>query len=117
MQKVPFSRHYRVIAYSRRYHYPNPREDGGAPYSATLHAADLAALIQSLASQPVHIVGSSFGAYVALMVAVRQPGLVRSLVLGEPPLFPWLGRYPAGIPAFRILQPGVGARAGGFSRG
>jgi non-heme chloroperoxidase len=96
MQKVPFSNRYRVIAYSRRFHYPNPPEGSEAEYSATLHAADLEALVRSLATEPVHLVGSSFGAYVALLLAVRQPSLVRSLVLGEPPLFPWLEELDGG---------------------
>jgi non-heme chloroperoxidase len=97
-QRGPFSRHYRAIGYSRRCHFPNPTTDAGSDYSAALHAADLAALIRALAAEPVHIVASSFGAYIALVLAVQQPAIVRSLVLGEPPLFPWLQEIPGGAP-------------------
>ena len=34
--------------------------------------------------------GSSYGAYIALALAVDHPELVRSLVLGEPPIWPLL---------------------------
>ncbi|MGA2480542.1 MAG: alpha/beta hydrolase, partial [Spirochaetia bacterium] len=97
-QKGPFSRHHRAIGYSRRCHFPNPTTDAGSDYSAASHAADLAELIRRLTGEPVHIVASSFGGYIALYLAVHQPGLVRSLALGEPPLFPWLPEIPGGAP-------------------
>jgi len=86
----PLSVHYRVIAYSRRYHYPNAWVGDGSDYSAALHADDLGALIRTLRLERSHVVGASFGAYTALVLAVRSPELVRTLVLGEPPLLPWL---------------------------
>jgi non-heme chloroperoxidase len=90
LQMEPFSEHYRVIAYSRRYHYPNAEPGKSQDYSVNLHAQDLAALIRGLGLQQPHIVGSSYGAYIALVLTARYPELVRSLVLGEPPLLPWL---------------------------
>ncbi len=92
----PLSTRYRVIAYSRRYHYPNVWAGDGSDYSAALHADDLGALIQSLRLERVHLVSASFGAYTALVFAVRHPDLVRTLVLGEPPLLPWLRWSPEG---------------------
>ncbi len=86
----PFSKLYRVIAYSRRYHYPNTGPGEILDYSVDLHARDLESLISDLELQRPHIVGSSFGAYIALVLAARHPELVRSLTLGEPPLLPWL---------------------------
>ena len=94
-----FSAHYRVVAYSRRYHHPNAAPGDGDPaYTAALHAADLAELIQKLDLAPAHLVTSSFGGCVALQMAVRRPELVRSLVLAEPPLMPWLAHSPGGEP-------------------
>ena len=94
-----FSPHYRVIAYSRRYHHPNAAPGDGDPaYTAGLHAADLAGLIEALSLGPAHLVCSSFGGCVALALAVRRPELVRSLVLAEPPLMPWLEHIPGGAP-------------------
>jgi aminoacrylate hydrolase len=45
------------------------------------HAADLAALLDATASAPAHVVGTSFGALVALELAASSPERVRSLVL------------------------------------
>jgi non-heme chloroperoxidase len=94
-----FSAHYRVIAYSRRYHHPNAAPGDGDPaYTAALHAADLAGLIEKLDLAPAHLVTSSFGGCVALALAVARPELVRSLVLAEPPLMPWLEHIPGAAP-------------------
>jgi len=92
-----FSAHYRVVAYSRRFHHPNAAPgDEGPEYTAGLHADDLVGLIEKLDLGPVHLVTSSFGGCVALAMAVRRPELVRSLVLAEPPLMPWLAYIPGG---------------------
>ncbi len=98
-QVEPFSKRYHVIAYSRRYHYPNAAPGDGDPeYTAALHGDDLAGLIEALNLGPTHLVTSSFGGCVALQMAVRRPELVRSLVLAEPPLMPWLTHIPGGTP-------------------
>jgi pimeloyl-ACP methyl ester carboxylesterase len=104
LQLEPFSQRYRVIAYSRRYHYPNAWTGDGSDYSTALHAADLAALITELGLGPAHIVAGSFGAYVALLVALRYPARVRALALVEPPLLPWLRNIPGGEPALAAFM-------------
>jgi len=98
LQVEAFSGQYRVIAYSRRYHYPNIWLDGGPEYSADLHAADLAALIEALGLGPARLVGHSFGAITSLLTALHHPELVSRLVLAEPPILPWLERLPDGPP-------------------
>jgi non-heme chloroperoxidase len=95
-QMEPFSAVFRAVAYSRRFHYPNPVAGVGDDYSAAGHAADLAALVRALGRGPAHFVASSFGAYAALIMAAQQPELVRGLVIGEPPLLPWLPEIPGG---------------------
>jgi non-heme chloroperoxidase len=95
-QVEPFSRRFRAVIYSRRFHYPNLTENAGVDYSAAVHARDLANLVRAVGPAPAHIVASSFGAYAALLLAVEDPACVRSLVLGEPPLFPWLPELPGG---------------------
>lgn len=98
-QVAQFSAGYRAVAYSRRYHYPNAAPCAGdPPYTAGLHAADLAGLIEALGLAPAHLVCSSFGGCVALLLAVQRPELVRSLILAEPPLIPWLPSIPGGAP-------------------
>jgi pimeloyl-ACP methyl ester carboxylesterase len=89
-QLPSFAPHYRAIAYSRRAHWPNAANSGDALYAATRHADDLAALIDALGLGSAHLVGASYGALVALLVASKRPELVRTLVVGEPPLLPWL---------------------------
>lgn len=91
----PFSKDYRVIAYSRRYNYPNvnPARPG---YSAVTDAGDLARLIDTLHLGSVVVIGHSYGALAALFLAVRHPELVRALVLAEPPAVSLLEHLPAG---------------------
>lgn len=90
LQMAGFSKQYRAIAYSRRYHYPHAESVDRSDYSVNLHAEDLAAFIRSLGLQKSHVVGSSYGAYTALVLAAMRPELVRSLTIGEPPILPWL---------------------------
>ena len=95
-QVQEFATSFRVIAYSRRFSPPNapPREKDVNPLSN--HVADLRALITQLKATPAHLVGNSYGAYVALVLAVDHPKLVRSLVLGEPGVLPLLPRTSVG---------------------
>ncbi|MDP4172906.1 MAG: alpha/beta hydrolase [Bacteroidota bacterium] len=89
-QKDYFSKAFHFISYSRRYHFPNKWTSDGSDYSVALHSRDLSSFIENLGIAPVHLVGNSFGAYVSLYLASENPKLVRSLVLGEPPILPWL---------------------------
>lgn len=84
------SRQYRVISYSRRYHYPNENPMTATDHSALIDAEDLAALIVELELGKVHLVGTSYGAFTALAYAVAQPESVRSMALAEPPVLQWV---------------------------
>jgi len=95
-QVATFAQTHRVLVYSRRYHPPNQPVDDAQTYSPMLHAEDLAALLLQLDLAPAHVVGSSYGAYTALVLALEHPELVRSVVLGEPPILPLLTRTPEG---------------------
>jgi pimeloyl-ACP methyl ester carboxylesterase len=95
-QMKPFAKHYRTIAYSRRYHHPNKWSGDRSDYSMTLHAEDLAALIRKLDLRQVYLVGSSYGAYTSLFFTIHNPGIVRALVLSEPPMLPWLEQSAGG---------------------
>ena len=88
-----FAEHYRAIAYSRRYNYPNinPARPG---YSAVVDAEDLAAFIHTLHLGKVVVIGHSYGALTALFLAVKHPDLVRALVVAEPPAISLLGHLP-----------------------
>jgi pimeloyl-ACP methyl ester carboxylesterase len=88
-QLEPFSQNYHVIAYSRRYNFPNNNPHLRPDHSAIIEADDLAALIKKLKLGPVHVVGHSYGALTALFLTVKHPELVRTLVLAEPPVLRW----------------------------
>ena len=88
-----FAKHYRAIAYSRRYNYPNSNP-ARAGYSAVVDAEDLAAFIDALHLGRVVVIGHSYGALTALFLAAKHPELVRALVLAEPPAVSLLAHLP-----------------------
>jgi len=93
--------HYRVVSYSRRYNYPNNNPLTANYRSAYTEADDLAALIRKLGLGRAHLVGTSIGAFTALVLAVKHPAMVRSLVLAEPPVLRWAKDDPAGEALYR----------------
>jgi pimeloyl-ACP methyl ester carboxylesterase len=95
-QVQTFATNFRVIAYSRRYFPPNAPIGPADVNSLSIHVADLGALVKALKAAPAHLVGNSYGAYIALALAVDHPELVRSLVLGEPPILPLLSSTAVG---------------------
>ena len=90
-----FSRKYRTISYSRRFAYPN-KWIGNVAQDNTIedNAKDLAQLIRKLDVAPAHLVGASYGAYIALYCASKNPELAKTLVLNEPPIMQFLARSP-----------------------
>jgi pimeloyl-ACP methyl ester carboxylesterase len=91
-----FSGRFHVISYSRRYNYPNDNPIATDYRSAYTDADDLAALIRHLGLGRVHLVGTSAGALAALVLATEEPGMVRTLVLAEPPVHSWAKNDPNG---------------------
>jgi pimeloyl-ACP methyl ester carboxylesterase len=83
------SQRYHVVSYSRRYHYPN-HNVVQENHSALVEADDLALLIQKLKLGRVHLVGTSYGAFTALALALKHQEMVRSLFLTEPPIHSWM---------------------------
>jgi pimeloyl-ACP methyl ester carboxylesterase len=75
-QMEPFARHFRVIAYSRRYSFPNDNPSVLRTYSPWTDVDDLAALIRRLRLHDVRFVGQSAGALVALAFALKHPRTV-----------------------------------------
>ena len=87
----------RVISYSRRYHWPNSPIEEGVDYAMEEQVLDLAALVRHVASAPVDLIGHSYGAYLCLLLAIREPRLVNSMVLAEAPVIPLFVRIPPGV--------------------
>ena len=94
-QMEAFAKNNRVIAYSRRFAYPNKQviKDSN-DYSVTAHSKDLTEFIKTLDIGPVHLVGHSYGAFTSLLTALEHPELLRSLSLGEPPVMSLLQHIP-----------------------
>lgn len=68
------------------------------------HVDDLQVLLHSLEGRPVHIVGHSYGAFLGLLLATREPSLVRTLVLAEPPVTTlFVSTQPKPLELLRLL--------------
>ncbi|HVM22257.1 MAG TPA: alpha/beta hydrolase [Sphingomicrobium sp.] len=113
---------YRTVRYSRRFSFPNTNPPPGPSHNLLLDVDDLAGLIEKLDLGPVHVVGASYGAFTALMLALRRPDLVRSVVAAEPPLLHWLPDIDGGREAHEhfdkvVLRPSAAAFAAGDPHG
>ena len=82
---------YQVYRPERRGHGRTPDVEG--PFSYGQFADDTIAFVEALGLESVHVVGFSDGATVGLLMALRRPDLVRSLVhIGQQ-------ANPSGMPA------------------
>jgi pimeloyl-ACP methyl ester carboxylesterase len=64
----------------------------GPIHDLSVHANDAAGLLNALDAREAVVVGWSIGGIIAAELAIRQPALVRGLVLLEPPL--WAKKHP-----------------------
>jgi len=83
-QLGPFSSKYDSIAYSRRLAKPNRNPEDYEKSTIENNSADLIGLIQNLGMSPVHVVGHSYGGFIAAYTAATRPELLRTLTLIEP---------------------------------
>lgn len=96
------------------------------------HVDDLKRVLESLGGTRAHLVGHSYGAYLALMVAIRYPALINKLVLAEPPVIPLFTGFPpkpkrllralfsrpkTALPIIRFLATGLAPAASAARRG
>src|ERR1700748_2689937 len=83
---------YRVILFDNRgmgrSSVPN------APYSIPQMARDAAAVLKAAGASAAHVMGASMGGMIAQELALRQPKLVRSLILGCTTHSGLFGRWP-----------------------
>ena len=79
LQTPSLSRDFRVITFDPRGVSESEKPEG--PQSISLLADDLAHLLQALGISKAHIVGASFGGFVAQEFALRYPFMTRKLVL------------------------------------
>lgn len=104
LQIPAFAQEYRAITYSRRYARPNEDIPKGHDDQMMPHVDDLTALLKAIDAAPAHLVGNSWGAFICLLTAIKQPTLVRSLTLGEPPVLPlFVSNVPKPQELLRLL--------------
>jgi pimeloyl-ACP methyl ester carboxylesterase len=78
-QTAALADHYRLIVPDRRGHGRTSDVDGPITYDSMRD--DTIALLEALGAGPVHVVGYSDGANVAMLLAIARPDLVRRVVL------------------------------------
>src|SRR5712692_11163285 len=83
-QVGPSSKNYPVITYSRRHAQPNNNQNALLDSTNQNNAKDLEGLIEKIANPPVHLVGHSYGGFIAAYLAANAPELIRKLILIEP---------------------------------
>lgn len=83
-QWAAFCARYRCISYSRRYNHPNRNEMPSPAHSALVEAEDLAQFMDALGIERAVLVASSYGAFIALALALQQPSRVAAMVGVEP---------------------------------
>ncbi|QIJ63202.1 alpha/beta hydrolase [Streptomyces sp. JB150] len=75
----PLAEHFRVYTPERRGHGHTPDVPGPITYG--LMADDTIAFLEAVVGEPADLVGHSDGAFVAMLVAMRRPELVKRLVM------------------------------------
>jgi len=118
-QLEPFSRKYDVIAYSRRLARPNQNKEDYANSTFENNSADLDGLIQNLNLSPVHLVGHSYGGFIAAYSASTRPEYVRTLTLIEPAVSTILLKNRRSLAEFLLLlfrSPSTAISAAKFQR-
>jgi len=98
---------FRVVTYDRRGHSESERPAGQGSVQEDI--SDLAALTEHLGFSPAHIAGSSFGAAIVLKTAAQHPGLFKSLIVHEPPLFDLLRDVPQAQEVLKNVEARINA--------
>lgn len=78
-QLPDLSRRYRVLTYDMRGQGQSEHPEG--PYSLEQHGEDLAALMDHLRLGPAHMVGTSYGGELNLVMGIHHPERCRSLTI------------------------------------
>ena len=101
------AQHFKVITYDRRGHSKSTAPTGQGSVREDVN--DLAELIKLAGSEPVHVVGNSYGGSIVLRLAASQPELCRTVSVHEPPLMALLARDKSMAPMLNEVQGRMGA--------
>jgi pimeloyl-ACP methyl ester carboxylesterase len=84
IEQTGIAENFQIIHYRRRGYASSSRAVAGMTMQGW--AGDCIALLNHLGIASAHVAGHSFGAGIALQMAIDAPGRVRKLALLEPPL-------------------------------
>jgi pimeloyl-ACP methyl ester carboxylesterase len=91
-----FTAEYDCISYSRRYSFPNPNTMPSPDHGALVEAGDLRLFMDALGIDRAILVGSSYGGFTALALAVDAPERVAAVIAVEPPMMRYAEMDEAG---------------------
>lgn len=91
----------RVITYDRRGYGASGAPDTYTATTVQEQAEDAGAVLERLEARSAVAVGDGFGALVVLELLVRRSGLLRAVVLAEPPLFAFVPEATEALAAER----------------
>lgn len=113
-----FTAHFDCISYSRRYSFPNPNTMKTRGHNAIVDAKDLQDLMDVLDIQKAILVGSSYGGFTALAMALRAPNRVSALISVEAPMMRYAQMTEDGAEiARRFLEISALPARAAFERG
>ena len=78
-EQAPLAEHVRLIAFDNRGAGRSSKPETG--YSMARMASDAVTVLEAIGGPPAHVMGVSMGGYIAQMLALQRPDLVRSLIL------------------------------------
>ncbi len=118
-QLGPFSSKYDSIAYSRRLAKPNQNPEDYEKSTIENNSADLIGLIHNLGIAPVHLIGHSYGGFIAAYTATTRPEMLRTLTLIEPAISTMILKNRKSLAQFFSLlltSPATAVSAAKFQR-
>ena len=113
-----FCAQYHCTTYSRRYNHPNRNEMPSPDHSALVEAEDLAQFMAARGIARAVLVASSYGAFIALALAVQRPERIAAIVAVEPAMLCYADHSAAGRAALARFRQSVAEPANAaFRRG
>ena len=106
-QWAAFTPHFDCISYSRRFSFPNQNHQPSPHHSALDEAQDLEHLLNVLNIDTAILVGSSYGGFTALALAVHSPQRIQAVVAVEPPMMKYAYLSPEGREIAEAFRTGT----------
>ncbi|MEZ5738162.1 MAG: alpha/beta hydrolase [Burkholderiaceae bacterium] len=113
-----FTADHDCLAVSCRFSFPNPNTMASPDHSALDDATDVEGLMDALGIERAILIGSSYGGFASLALALRRPERVRAVVAVEPPMMKYAQMFPDTAPvAARFHAATVVPSREAFERG